>query len=189
VTFDPAVNARYGRITISWFLAFHALLLIVVSAGSWYFAARANGHGIAPNTELGFRSQYTLSSLHGWYVAQRVGFHFVAIGTTAVAVVVFAAVAFAFVRRSNPMWMFFVPVIGNLAIAACFIIAGQHADQAAIAVENPAASGSVTHVPGLTRALPAGSEPNSPSGHAVTLTSLTHHLQRHHRSIVARDLN
>jgi len=138
---DPEVNARYGKLTIGWYLAVNAFLLVVVAGGSWFFAARANSRGIPPNTALGFRSQHTLSSLHGWYVAQRVGFHFVAVAATVIAVIVFSVVTFAFIRRSNPMWMLFVPVVGDLAIVVCFIIAGQHADQAAISVEKPAALG------------------------------------------------
>jgi hypothetical protein len=141
---DPEVNARYGKLTIGSYLGVNAFLLIVVAGGSWFFASRANNRGIPPNTSLGFRSQYTLSSLHGWYVAQRVGFHFVAVATTVIAVIVFAVVAFAFIRRSNPMWMLFVPLVGDLAIAGCFIIAGQRADQAAISVEKSAVWGSAS---------------------------------------------
>jgi hypothetical protein len=48
------------------------LLLLVACAVGWFFAARANHHGIAPNTTLGFRSQHTLASVHGWYVAGNV---------------------------------------------------------------------------------------------------------------------
>lgn len=136
---DPAVNGRYGRMTIGLYLGVNAFLLILISGGSWFFAARANNRGIAPNTSLGFRSQYTLSSLHGWYVAQRVGFHFAAVAATAITCAVFAIVAIAFFRRSNPMWMLFIPVIGDLAIAGCFIVAGQRADQAAISVEKSVA--------------------------------------------------
>ena len=63
---DQTPNARYGRMMLRIWTASNGLLLIVVSAGLWFFAARANSHGIPPNTSLGFRSQQTLASLHGW---------------------------------------------------------------------------------------------------------------------------
>ena len=136
---DQTPNARYGRITVRISTALNGLLLIVICAGLWFFAARANSHGIPPNTTLGFRSQRTLASLHGWYVAQRVGFHFAAIAVTVVIAVVFAIIAVAYVRRVNPMWILIVPVIGWIAVAVCFMIAGHYADQAAISVETPKA--------------------------------------------------
>jgi len=79
-------NARYGRIILGSYAALNGVLLVVVCAGAWILAARANSHGIAPNTTLGFRSEHTLTSLHGWYVAQRVGFHFVAVSATIITV-------------------------------------------------------------------------------------------------------
>jgi hypothetical protein len=130
-------NARYGRIVLGIYAALNGLLLIVVSVSAWFFAARANSHGIAPNTTLGFRSQHTLASLHGWYVAQRVGFHFVAVAATVITVAVFAIVAVAFIRRLNALWILIVPVIGAIAMAVCFTIAGHRADHAAISVETP----------------------------------------------------
>jgi hypothetical protein len=130
-------NARYGRIVLGIYTALNGLLLIVGCAGAWFFNARANSHGIAPNTTLGFRSQHTLASLHGWYVAQRVGFHFVAVAATAITVAVFVIVAVAFIRRLNALWIFIVPVIGAVALAVCFMIAGHRADHAAISVETP----------------------------------------------------
>ena len=136
---DEVRGARYGKITLLVYLAFNGLLLLVGCVALWVFAARANGRGIPPNTTLGFRSQHTMASLRGWYVAQRVGFHFTAVAATIVTVVVFALVAVAFIRRSSPLWFLMVPVIGELAIAICFTIAGQRADSAAIAVE-PAVS-------------------------------------------------
>ncbi|MGH3971199.1 MAG: hypothetical protein ACRDTV_24620 [Mycobacterium sp.] len=131
---DQTANARYGRITLRIYAALNGLLLIVVCAGLWFFTARANSHGIAPNTSLGFRSQHTLASLHGWYVAQRVGFHFAAIADTIVTVVVLAIMAVAYIRF-RPMWVLIAPIIGGIAIAVCVIIAGHHADRAAISVE------------------------------------------------------
>jgi hypothetical protein len=128
-------NARYGRIVLGIYVALNGLLLIVACAGAWFFAARSNRHGIAPNTTLGFRSQHTLASLHGWYVAQRVGFHFVAVAATVITVAVFAIVAVALIRRLNALWIFIVPVIGAIALVVCFVIAGQRADRAAISVE------------------------------------------------------
>src|ERR1700761_1861592 len=104
-------NARYGRIVLGIYTALNGLLLIVGCAGAWFFNARANSHGIAPNTTLGFRSQHTLASLHGWYVAQRVGFHFAAVAATVITVAVFVIVAVALVRRLNPMWILVVPVL------------------------------------------------------------------------------
>jgi len=132
---DQTPNARYGRISIGLTAGFNLVLLIIACAGLWFLAARANRHGIAPSTTLGFRTQHTLASLHGWYVAQRVGFHFAAIATTIITVVVFAIVAAVYVRRLNPMWIMIVPIIGALAVAVCFMIAGQKADQAAVSVE------------------------------------------------------
>jgi hypothetical protein len=120
-------------------MAFNGLVLIVICAGLWFFAARANSHGIPPNTSLGFRSQHTLASLHGWYVAQRVGFHFAAVADTAITVAVFAIVAVVFIRRLNPMWILIVPAIGGLAVAGCFMAAGHQADKAAMSVEVTAA--------------------------------------------------
>jgi hypothetical protein len=137
-------NARYGRITIRIYAGLNLLLLVVVCAGLWFFVAKADSHGIAPNTSLGFRSQHTLASLHGWYVAQRVGFHFAAIGTTIITAAVFAIVAVVYIRRLNPMWVMIVPIIGAIAVAVCFMIAGQKADHAAVSVEPSAAR--VTHL-------------------------------------------
>jgi hypothetical protein len=130
-------NARYGRIVLGIYAAVNGLLLIAVCASTWFFTARANSHGIAPNTTLGFRSQHTLASLHGWYVAQRVGFHFVAVAATVITVAVFAVVAVAVIRRMNALWILIVPVIGAIALAGCFMIAGHRADHAAITVETP----------------------------------------------------
>jgi hypothetical protein len=136
---DQTPNARYGRITLRIYMALNGLLLIIVCAGLWFFAARANSHGIPPNTSLGFRSQHSLASLHGWYVAQRVGFHFAAVADTVITVAVFALVAVAYIRRLNPMWILIVPVIGGLAVGVCFMIAGHYADKSAISVETQAA--------------------------------------------------
>ena len=140
---DQTPNARYGRITLRIWTVSNGVLLIGVSAGLWFFAARANSHGIQPNTSLGFRSQRTLASLHGWYVAQRVGFQFAAVATTVITVAVLAIVAVAYIRRLNPMWIMLVPVIGALAVGACLIVAGQRADHAANAVEGLAAVGAL----------------------------------------------
>jgi hypothetical protein len=130
-------NARYGRIVLRSYAALNALLLIAVCVGAWLLNAQANHHGIAPSTTLGFRSEHTLTSLHGWYVAQRVGFHFAAISTTVVTALVLGIVAVAFTRRLNALWILIVPIIGGLAIGGCVMIAGQRADQAAVTVETP----------------------------------------------------
>jgi hypothetical protein len=132
---DQAANARYGKIVLVSYTVFNGLMLIVACAGSWFLAARANSHGIAPNTSLGFRSQNTLASLHRWYVAQRVGFHFAAIANTIITAAVFAVVAVAFIRRWNAAWILVTPIIGGIAVGVCFMIAGQQADRAAISVE------------------------------------------------------
>lgn len=105
------------------------------------FCCPSEQHGIPPNPTLGFRSQHTLASLHGWYVAQRVGFHFAAVATSVVTAAVFAIIEVLYIRRSNPMWILIVPVIGGIAVGVCFIIAGQRADQAAISIETPGAFG------------------------------------------------
>jgi hypothetical protein len=154
---DQTPNARYGRITLRIWTASNAVLLLAASAGLWVFAARANRRGIQPNTSLGFRSQHTLASLQGWYVAQRAGFHFAAIATTLVTVAVLVIVAVAYVRRLNPMWIMIVPAIGGLAVGACLIIAGQRADRAAVAVEKSAVHASVAHSLGLVDAPERGS--------------------------------
>lgn len=149
---DQAANARYGRIVLVSYAVLNGLLLTVVCAGAWFLAVRANSHGIAPNTSLGFRSQHTLASLHGWYVAQRVGFHFAAVADTIVTVVVFAIVAAAFIRRLNPIWILIIPIIGGIGVGVCFMIAGQKADRAAISVKTtdaPKAESTMGHDFGL----------------------------------------
>src|SRR5215475_196477 len=108
-------DTRYPKF-IHFYVAFHAVLLIAVCAGLWWLAARSNRHGIAPNTDLGFRSDHTLVSAQGWFVAQRVGFHFAAIAVTVVAAVVFATVAVAYVRHLSAMWFLIVPVVGGIAV-------------------------------------------------------------------------
>jgi hypothetical protein len=145
---DQTPNARYGRITMRVWTAANAVLLVAASAGFWFFAARANRRGIQPNTSLGFRSQHTMASLQGWYVAQRVGFHFAAVSTTVVSLAVLVFVVVAYARRLNPMWIMIVPAIGGLAVGACLILAGQRADHAAAAVEKPAAMSQSLICPG-----------------------------------------
>jgi hypothetical protein len=129
---ESTANAQYGRIVLVSYAALNGALLILVCAVLWFFAARANSDAIAPNTSLGFRSQHTLASLHGWYVAQRAGFHFAVVADTIVTVAVFAIVAWAFIRHLNPMWILITPIIGGIAIVMCLVIAGQKADHAAI---------------------------------------------------------
>jgi hypothetical protein len=107
-----AQNTHYPKI-IHFYVAFHAVLLIAVSVGLWCLAARSSRHAVAPNTHLGFRSQHTLVSAQGWFVAQRVGFRFAAIAVTIVAAVVLAVVALAYGRRLNTMWLLIIPVIGG----------------------------------------------------------------------------
>lgn len=129
-----AANARYGRIVIRFYVAFHGLLLTVVCVGVWFLAARSNSNGIPPNTSLGFRTQHTLASAQGWYAAQRVGFHIGAVAVTVITAAMVAVVAVAYIRRLNPMWILIAPVIGGLAIAASFMIAGRYADHAATTI-------------------------------------------------------
>ena len=137
---DQTVNARYGRIVLGLYAGFNGLLLLAASAILWWLNARAHRHGIAPNTTLGFRSQHTLASLHGWYVAQRVGFHFAAVATTVITVAVLVAIAVAFIRRLNPMWILVMPILGGVAVGVCVVLAGHRADHAAISVETPASA-------------------------------------------------
>jgi hypothetical protein len=144
---DQTTNARYGRIVLGSYTAFNGLLLIAACAGSWFLAARADSHGIAPNTSFGFRSQQTLASLHGWYAAQRVGFHFAAVANTVIAAAVFAVIAVAFIRRWNAAWMLVAPIIGGIAVGVCFMIAGQRANHAAVSVETSAAPTAELMVP------------------------------------------
>ncbi len=141
---DQARNPRYNKASLVVYTAVHALLLTSVCIGVWILAARASGRGIQPNATLGFRSQATLASLRGWYAAQRVGFHFAAIGVTVITAAVFIALAFVFIRRSSPMWILIAPVIGGIAVGGCFLIAGQRADKAAVSVETPKAGASMT---------------------------------------------
>jgi hypothetical protein len=132
--------ARDGRLSLGIYLVINLMLLFVVCAGSWFFAAKANHHGIPPNTSLGFRSEHTLASLHGWYVAQRVGFHTAAVTSTISTAAVLAAIAVAATKSLNRFWFLIIPVIGGLVIAICFLIAGQQADRAAISVEPSSAA-------------------------------------------------
>ena len=43
----------------------------------------------------------------------------------------------AYIRRLSPMWILIAPTIGGIAIAGCFMIAGQRADHAATSVKHP----------------------------------------------------
>ncbi|OBH22010.1 hypothetical protein [Mycobacterium sp. E3247] len=129
-------NAGYPKI-IHAYVAFHAVLIIAACSGLWYLAVRSTSHGIAPNTKLGFRSQHTLVSAQGWYVAQKVGFHFAATAVTMVTVVMFAVVVVAYARRLNPMWLLIVPLAAGIAVGVCLMIAGYRADHAAVTVETP----------------------------------------------------
>lgn len=132
-------NARYGRIVLRSYAALNAVLLLVTSIGAWVLDAQANRHGIAPSTTVGFRSEHTLTSLHGWYVAQRVGFHFAAVSVTVITVLVLGTLGVAYARRLNAFWILAVPIVGGLAIGACLLIAGRQADHAAATVEAPPA--------------------------------------------------
>ncbi len=71
---------------------------------SWYWPCGRTATAF-PNKSLGFRDDQTLVSEHGWYAAQRVGFHVGAIAATAITLVVFAVVAVillaAFTRRGR----------------------------------------------------------------------------------------
>ncbi|WP_293003243.1 hypothetical protein [Mycobacterium sp.] len=134
-----AANARYGRIIMGVYTLVNVVLLVSLVVGAWIFTGRAHHHEIAPNTTLGFRSQATLASLHGWYVAQRVGFQFVAIAATAVTAAVLATIVIAYLRGPKPLWIFAAPAIGAAVIALSFMIAGERADAAATHIETPAA--------------------------------------------------
>lgn len=61
--------------------------------------------------------------------------HVVQAPYTTTEAVVPAILALVFVRRSNPMWMLILPIIGGIAVGVCFVIAGHRADHAAISVE------------------------------------------------------
>jgi hypothetical protein len=145
MTIDQTANARYGRIILGLYAALNAVLLVGVSAVLWYFNARAHSHGISPNAQLGFRTQHTLASLHGWYVAQRAGFHFAAVAATVITVIVLAFIAIAAVRRLNPWWILLVPALGGVAVGVCLVVAGHRADAAAVSVEMPSQSGSASY--------------------------------------------
>lgn len=85
-------NARYGGVGLRVYAVVNALLLVGACVFLWVLAARANNHGIPPNESLGFRSQSTLASLHGWHVAQRVGFHIAAVAASLITIVAFVLV-------------------------------------------------------------------------------------------------
>jgi len=140
---DRIPDARYGRPALWIFAGFNVLLLVGACGGSWILADSANHRGISPNTTTGFRSQHTLASLHGWYVAQRVGFRFAAVATTIILVIVVAVIVVALIRHLNPLWIVVAPIIGGLAVGLSVLAAGQRADRAATAVENSAAARSI----------------------------------------------
>jgi hypothetical protein len=140
---DQATNARYGRIVLGIYAVINAVTLIGAAIGLWVLSARANHRGIAPNTSLGFRTQHTLASLHGWYVGQRVGFRFAAISTTVIAVAVLVVLAAALLRGRKLWWIVPVPIVGGIAVGVAMVIAGQRAEHAAITVERPAATSAV----------------------------------------------
>jgi hypothetical protein len=131
-------TARYG-VSLRVYLAINAVLLVGVCVFLWVLAGRADNHGISPNESLGFRSQSTLTSLHGWYVGQRVGFHFAAVAATLIVVAAFALVIVVFVRRRSPAWILLIPALAGLGIGLCMVAAGQRADKAATSVETPKA--------------------------------------------------
>jgi hypothetical protein len=140
MTIDQTANARCGRIILGLYAGLNAVLLVGVSAVLWYFNARAHSHGISPNAQLGFRTQHTLASLRGWYVAQRAGFHFAAVAATVITVIVLALIAIAAVRRLNPWWILLVPAFGGVAVGVSLVLAGHQADHAAVSVEMPSKS-------------------------------------------------
>jgi hypothetical protein len=144
MTIDQTADARYGRIILGLYAGLNAVLLVGVSAVLWYFNARAHSHGISPNAQLGFRTQHTLASLHGWYVAQRAGFHLAAVAATVITVIVLAFIAIAAVRRLNPWWILLVPALGGVAVGVCLVVAGHRADAAAVSVEMPRSASSNT---------------------------------------------
>lgn len=123
-------NPRYPTV-IHFYAALNVLLLIATCAGLWFLAARSSSNSIPPNTTLGFRDQHTVASMQGWYAGQRVGFHFAAIAATIVTATVLAFLAVAYANHLKPMWILIIPVIGEIALVVCFVIAGRHADQAA----------------------------------------------------------
>jgi hypothetical protein len=137
---DQTVNARYGKIVLVSYAALNGLLLIVVCAGSWFLAARANGHGIAPNTSLGFRSQHTLASCTDG-TSHRGSDSDLPRSLTPSLNRGVRDRRSGIIRRSNPMWILIVHAIGGRAVAGCFMIAGRYADKAAISVETPAVFG------------------------------------------------
>jgi hypothetical protein len=136
-------TARYG-VSLRVYLAINAVLLVGVCVFLWVLAGRADNHGISPNESLGFRSQSTLTSLHGWYVGQRVGFHFAAVAATLIVVAAFALVIVVFVRRRSPAWILLIPALAGLGIGLCMVAAGQRADKAATSVETAKLSASMT---------------------------------------------
>lgn len=137
-------NSRPGAVTLRIYALVNALLLVGVCGFLWVLASRANNHGIPPSTSLGFRSQATLASLQGWYVAQRVGFHFAALAASGITVAAFGLAVVVYVRRASPAWILLIPALAGLGIGVSMLLAGQRADKAAVTVENPKAEQSMT---------------------------------------------
>lgn len=137
---DHSAGRRSGRLVLGAYTGFNVVLLLSACSFLWLQRSRAYHHGIAPNTSVGFRSQHTLASLRGWYVAQRVGFSFAATAATVVAVIVVVAIAVAVVRGMNPVWIPVIPIVGGVAVGVCLVLAGHRADGAAAVVETPPAT-------------------------------------------------
>lgn len=129
---------QYNR-AIHFYTVLNGLLFAGICGSLWLLTARAHSNSIPPNTTLGFRDQRTLADPQAWYAAQQVGFRFGAVADTIVTVAVFAVVAVVYLRRFHPIWVLIVPVIGQIAIAVCFVIAGHQADKAASSVASTVA--------------------------------------------------
>lgn len=128
-----------GRV-IRLYAVANGLLLVGTCVALWLLAWQADSDRVPPNRTVGFRDDQTLASEHGWYAAQRVGFHISALAATAITVVVSAVVAVVFVRRLHPAWVLIMPIIGELAIGVSLVFAGHFADKAAISITSTAVS-------------------------------------------------
>jgi hypothetical protein len=128
-----------GSKAIYVYAVFNGLLLAAICVGLWLLAAQANSNRIPPNRALGFRDGQTLASEHGWYAAQRVGFHIGAVAATIITVAVLAVLVVAYLRRLHPAWALIAPIIGGVAVAVAMVVAGQYADDAARAATSAAA--------------------------------------------------
>ncbi|WP_131721825.1 MULTISPECIES: hypothetical protein [Mycolicibacterium] len=121
----------------------NSVLLIGITVALWYLRAQSDRNGIPPSGNLGFRTEHTLVSASGWYAAQRTGFHYAAIAATIITALAILAAATAIRLGASQTWILILPPVGWIALIIAIVIAGSHADTAAISVAPNAASGTL----------------------------------------------